>query len=128
MKKLETMAAEAFFICERRELYNSPFCLFSNIFIQMNHIEIYFLCTNYRKEDLCCLDEGINYCMHCKRLNEFNLIYSKIITERTFRLVFLLDKLLDMLFIYKYHLLPGLKRKKCKLDHKSILNHLNITI
>ena len=126
MKKLETMAVEAFRICEKRELYYLPYCLFSNIFIQMNHIEIYYLCSNYSKEDKCCLDEGINYCKQCKRLNEFNLIYSKISTEKTFRLLFLVDKLIDILFVYKYHLLSGLKRRNCKLDHKSILNHLDI--
>ena len=127
MKKLETLAAEAFCKCEKRKLYYSPYCLFSNIFIQMNHIEIYYLCSNYLKEDQCCLDEGINYCKQCKRLNEFNLIFTKIINEKTLKLIFLVDRLIDMLFVYKYHLLSGLKRKKCRLDHKIILHHINIT-
>ena len=128
MKKLETLAAEAFCKCKKRKLYYSPYCLFSNIFIQMNHIEIYYLCSN-NSEDKCCLDNEIerNYCKQCKRLNEFNLLFTKISNEKTFELIFLIDKLLDILFAYKYHLLPGLKRKKCRLDHRSILNHMNMT-
>ena len=126
MKKLETLAAEAFSKCEKRKLYYSPYCLFINIFIQMNHIEIYYLCSNNNSEDKCCLDDEINYCKQCKRLNEFNLLFTKITNEKTFKLIFLIDKLLDILFAYKYHLLPGLKRKKCRLDHRSILNHMNM--
>ena len=127
MKKLETLAAEAFRKCKKRKLYYSPYCLFSNIFIQMNHIEIYYLCSNYSTEYECCLDNRINYCEQCKRLNEFNLIFSKITKEKTFKLLFLVDKLLDMLFVYKYHLLSGLKQKKCTLKHKTLLNHINIS-
>ena len=120
---LETLAAEAFRKCKN----DSLFCLLSNIFIQMNHIEIYYLCTSFRTEEECCLDEGKDYCMQCKRLKHFNFIYSKILIEKTFYLVFLVDKLVDMVFLCKYHLIEGLKRKKCKLNHKSILNHLNIS-
>ena len=127
MKKLETLAAETFFKCKKTKLYYSPYCLFSNIFIQMNYIEIYYLCSNYSKEDQCCLDNRINYCKQCERLNKFNLLFTKITNEKTFKLIFLVDKLLDMLFVYKYHLLPGLKRKKCRLDHRTILNHVNMT-
>ena len=126
MKKLET-AAEAFCKCKKSKLYYSPYCMFSNIFIQMNHIEIYYLCSNNLKDDQCCLDNRINYCEQCKRLNEFNLFFTKISNEKTFELIFLVDKLLDILFKYKYHLLSGLKRKKCRLDHTSILNHINMT-
>ena len=103
IKKLETLAVEAFRKCQKRELYYSSYCLFSNIFIQMNHIEIYYLCTNYSKEDECCLDKGINYCKQCKRLNKFNLLFNKISNEKTFKLLFFVDKLIDMLFVYKYH-------------------------
>ena len=95
----------------------------------MNHIEICYLCSN-NSEDQCCLDNEIerNYCKQCKRLNEFNLLFTKISNEKTFKLIFLIDKLLDILFAYKYHLLLGLKRKKCTLDHRSILNHMNMNL
>ena len=123
IKKLETLAVEAFRKCQKRELYWSSFCLFSNIFIQMNHIEIYYLCINYSKEDECCLDnERTNYCNQCKRLRKFNLFFKK-----SFKLVFFVDKLIDILFEYKYHLLPVLKQRHCSLDHKTLLNHINIT-
>ena len=91
----------------------------------MNHIEIYYLCSNYNSEDKCCLDNEIetNYCEQCKRLNEFNLVFTEIAHEKTFKLIFLIDKLLDILFSYKYHLLLRL-RKKCRLDHQSISNHI----
>ena len=129
MKKLETLAAEAFCKCKRRKLYYSPYCIFSNIFIQMNHIEIYYLCSYNNSEDTCCFDTKLlkrNYCKECKRLNEFNLLFTKIAFEKTFKLVFLIDKLIDFLFVYNYYLLSGLKRKKCRLDHMSILNHMNM--
>ena len=128
MKKLETLAAEAFLKCKKDKLYCSPYCLFSNIFIQMNHIEIYNLCSYNNSEDTCCFDNEIerNYCKECKRLDEFNLLFTKISYEKTFKLTFLIDKLIDFLFAYKYYLLSGLKTKKCTLDHKSILNHMNM--
>ena len=127
IKKLETLAAEAFRKCQRRELYYSPFCLFSNIFIQMNHVEIYYLCTNYLNEYECCLDKEVtNYCRQCKRLNKFNLVFKKIINEKSFKLIFFVNKLVDMLFVYKYHLLPVLKERKCSLNHKVLLYHINI--
>ena len=127
MKKLETLAAEAFRKCKKRKLYYSLYCLFSNIFIQMNHIEIYYLCSYNNSEDTCCLDnEERNYCKECKRLDEFNLLFTKISYEKTFKLIFLIDKLIDFLFAYKYYLLSRLKRKKCTLDHRNILNHMNM--
>ena len=132
MKKLETLAAEAFHKCKKCELYYSPYCLFSSIFIQMNHIEIYYLCHS-NLEDQCCLDDWENecsqrktYCRQCKILIEFNLLFTKISKEKTIKLIFLIDKLLDFLFEHKYHLLSQLKRKKCRLDHSSILNHMNM--
>ena len=123
IKKLETLAVEAFRKCQKRELHYSFFCLVSNIFIQMNHIEIYYLCINYSKEDECLDKEGMNYCKQCKRLNKFNLLFKKIINEKSFKLVFFVDELIDMLFVYKYHLLSVLKQSN--LDHKTLLYHIN---
>ena len=134
MKKLETLAAEVFRKCKKCKLYYSPYCLFSNIFIQMNHIEIYYLCNSF-SEDQCCLHDWKQskclqektYCRQCKILTEFNLLFTKISNEKSIKLIFLIDKLLDFLFEHKYHLLSRLKRKKCRLDHSSILNHMNMT-
>ena len=125
LETLETLAAEAFRKCKNSKLYYLPYCLFSNIFMQMNHIEIYYLCSYNNSEDTCCLDnEERNYCKECKRLDEFNLLFTKISYEKTFKLIFLIDKLIDFLFEYKYYL--RLKRRKCKLDHRSILNHMSM--
>ena len=87
----------------------------------MNHIEIYYLC-NSNSEDECCLDEEIeeNYCRQCKTLKKFNLLFEKMEKERSFKLINLIDKLIDFLFKHKYHLLPQLREKKCDLDHERI--------
>ena len=136
MEKLEVLASKAFRKCTKSKLYYSLYCLFSNIFIQMNHIEIYYLCHS-NSEKQCCLDDWKEserfeiqentYCRQCKILTQFNLLFTKISKENSIKLIFLIDKLVDFLFEHKYHLLSQLRTKKCKLDHRFALTHMSMT-
>ena len=123
METLQSLSVKSFFLCNKDKLYNSPYCLFCYIYILMNRREIYFLCENNEKH--ICLEYSNNKCKHCKRLEEYNLIFDKIRSKKTLiyqndslKLFYLVERCTDFILKYKkYYILPELKDKTCDLNH-----------
>ena len=123
METLQSLSVKSFFLCNKDKLYNSPYCLFCYIYILMNRREIYFLCEN--SEKYICLEYSNNKCKHCKRLEEYNLLFDKIRSKKTLiyqndslKLFYLVERCADFILKYKkYYILPELKDKTCDLNH-----------
>ena len=124
METLESLSVKSFFFCNKDKLYNSPYCLFCYIYILMNRREIYFLCEN--NEKYICLEYPNNKCKHCKRLEQYNLLFDKIRKKKTLilhekhslKLFNLVECCADFVLKYKkYYILPELKDKICDLSH-----------
>ena len=86
----------------------------------MNRREIYFLCET--EENEICLEYRKNrQCKHCKRLRKYNLLFYQIERQKvlkTFKLLRLVDKIVDFLLKYKkYYILPEFKDKVCNICH-----------
>ena len=124
METLGSLSIKSFFTCNKDKLYNSPYCLLCYIYILMNRREIYFLCDNTEK--YICLEYPNNKCKHCKRLEQYNLLFEKIQNKKTLiygeqdplNFVNLIDYCADFVLKYKkYYILPELKDKICELNH-----------
>ena len=123
VKTLKKLCIQSFFKCKKTKLYSSYYCLFRYIHLLMNRREIFFLCENEEHE--ICLEYVRNrQCKHCRRLRKFNLLFEKIEQQKrlkTFKLVYLVDEIVDFLLKYKkYYILPELKDKVCDLCHYRI--------
>ena len=71
------------------------------------------------------LEYSNNKCKHCKRLEEYNLLFDKIRSKKTLiyqnhpvKLFYLVERCADFILKYKkYYILPELKDKTCNLNH-----------
>ena len=90
----------------------------------MNKREIYFLCDS--KSNEICLEKIeirkklAGMCKHCIRLEKFNLLIESLEEERTFKIVYLIDQIIDFVLKYKkYYILSELSDANCELTHFS---------
>ena len=128
VKTLKRLCIESFFTCKKTKLYSSYYCLFSYIHVLMNRREIFFVCEN-EEQEICLQYIRNTKCKHCRRLQKYNLLLEKIEQQKrlkTFKLVYLVDQIVDFLLIYKkYYILPELKDKVCDLYHYE-LAHITV--
>lgn len=88
----------------------------------MNKREIYFLC-NSRSNEICLEKNAIRRknswkCKHCIRLEKFNLLFKNLKEERTFKIVYLIDQIIDHVLKYKkYYILSEFSEANCELTH-----------
>ena len=124
MKSLVTLCVEKFFDCTKGKLHSSIYCLFRYIYILMNKREIYFLCDS--KSNEICLEKIeirkklAGMCKHCIRLEKFNLLIESLEEERTFKIVYLIDQIIDFVLKYKkYYILSEFTDANCEITHFS---------
>ena len=92
----------------------------------MNRREIFFLCDN-EEQEICLQYIRNTKCKHCRRLQKYNLLIEKIKEQKqlkTFKLIYLVDEIVDFLLKYKkYYILPELKDKICNLCHCNLCHY-----
>ena len=122
MKSLVSLCVEKFFECTKGKLHSSIYCLFRYIYIVMNKREIYFLCDS-KSNEICLQKIEIRkkiaeMCKHCIGLEKFNLLIESLEEERTFKILYLIDQIIDFVLKYKkYYILSEFSDTNCQLTH-----------